>query len=411
MNKPDKTNSCSPFRGLGGKLIIFLLLCLSNAVNAKPEVRGVWVPDPQYTNVLKSYKNVVDFVTMLDTMNFNSVFVVSYALNKTLYPSRVLLKNTNYTSIDSTSLLTPFLKNYNQPLTSPTGDPVRDLITESHKRNIKVFFWFEFGFMADIKPVSTKNNPILARHPDWLGIGNDGKPANYNNHDFYFNSFHPKVQQFLLDLITESIKKYPEVDGIQGDDRLPASCINSGYDPLTIQRYRKSHQGKTPPFDFNDPTWLRWRLDILNNFGKTLYNKVKKSDKNVMVSFAPNPYPWCKDNLMQEWPQWVKSGICDLLAVQCYRNDSSGYSNTVRQAQSFLPADKKISTIFAPGVLLMVSGKTSNADVVKKQLLINRQMETDGEIFFYNEGLNDNKIKLTIKEVYKTKAEFPEIKH
>ncbi len=390
-------------------LVSFFVLsfCFNFSAQEKAQVRGVWVPDPQYTDVLKSYKNVVDFVTMLDSLNFNSVFVVSYAMNKTLYPSRVLLKNTNYTHIDSTCLLTPFKKTYHYPLKSPTGDPVRDLINEAHKRNIKVFFWFEFGFMADIKPASAQNNPILAKHSDWIGIGNDGKPANYNNHDFYFNSFNPKVQQYLIDLITEGIRKYPDVDGIQGDDRLPASCINSGYDKLTLKRYQKEHNGQLPPQNFRDSAWMRWRLDILNDFGTRVYKKVKTTQPDAMVSFAPNPYPWCKDNLMQEWPQWVNNGICDLLAVQCYRNDSTGYRNTVSQAQSFLPADKKSSVIFAPGVLLMVSGKISNAEIVRKQLLINRQLATQGEIFFYNEGLNDRKIQLIIKEIYKTKAEFP----
>jgi uncharacterized lipoprotein YddW (UPF0748 family) len=103
-------------------------------LSKKSEVRGVWVPDPQYTDVLKSYKNVGNFVSLLDSLNFNAIFVVSYALNKTIYPSKVLLKNTNYVSIDSTCLLTPFLKTYNNPLKSTTGDPVRDLITEAHKR-------------------------------------------------------------------------------------------------------------------------------------------------------------------------------------------------------------------------------------------------------------------------------------
>jgi len=390
----------------------FLILILSiwgsiTITQAKAEVRGVWVPDPQYTDVLKSYKNVVEFVTLLDTLNFNSVFVVSYALNKTLYPSKVLLKNTNYKSIDSTCLLTPFMKIYNQPLKSPTGDPVRDLITEAHKRSIKVFFWFEFGFMADIKLATPQNNPILAKHPDWLGIGNDSKPANYNNADYYFNSFSPKVQKYLLDLIVESIRKYPGVDGIQGDDRLPASCINSGYDKLTIKRYKKEHNGKMPPRNYKDSAWVRWRLDILNKFGTRLYKKTKATQPNVMVSFAPNPYPWCKDNLMQEWPQWVNSGICDLLAVQCYRRDSVAYSNTVKatQANIKLAEGKKMS--FAPGVLLMVSGQISDPEQVKKQLLANRKLNTNGEILFYNEGLKSSEIKRVLKEIYKNKVEFP----
>ena len=413
MNKQNETNSYSPL-GVGGikrlALIVLIILGFNFVVQAKPEVRGVWVPDPQYTNVLKSYKNVVEFVTMLDTLNFNSVFVVSYALNKTLYPSKVLLKNSNYKYIDSTCLLTPFLKTYNLPLKSPTGDPVHDLITEAHKRDIKVFFWFEFGFMADIKLATTQNNPILARHPDWLGIANDGKPASYNNHDYYFNSFSPKVQHFLLELIIESIQKYPDVDGIQGDDRLPASCINSGYDKQTLKRYKKEHDGNMPPQNFKDSAWMRWRLDILNNFGKSVYQKVKATQPNVMVSFAPNPYPWCKDNLMQEWPQWVSSGICDLLAVQCYRRDSLTYANTVKEAQSHivLPAGRK--QLFAPGVLLMVSGQISEAEQIRKQVLINRILNTDGEIFFYNEGLKKAEIRAVFKELYTKKAKFPVLK-
>lgn len=391
-------------------ILCVLLLVLSNSLfAAKQEVRGVWVPDPQYTDVLKSYKNVVDFVTTLDTLNFNSVYVVSYALSKTIYPSEVLLKNTTYKSIDSTSLMTPFLKSYNLPLQSPTGDPVRDLIDEAHKRSIKVFFWYEFGFMADIKLATTQNNPILAKNPTWLGVGNDGKPANYNGHDYYFNSFNPKVQNFLVDIILEGLRKYPDVDGIQGDDRLPASCINSGYDKATSKWYKKE-TGNLPPHDFKDEAWVRWRLDILNAFGKRVYEQVKAARPNAMVSFAPNPYPWCKDNLMQEWPQWVRSGNNDLLAVQCYRRDSVGYANTVKNAQSHFAPPTGRKQIFAPGVLLMVSGQISPAEQVKKQILANRELNTDGEILFYNEGLRDPEVRAMFKQLYTTKSIFPTIK-
>jgi uncharacterized lipoprotein YddW (UPF0748 family) len=391
-------------------LLILLAFGVFNiTIHASNRIQGVWVPDPQYTNVMKSYQNVKNFIAMLDSLNFNSVYIVSYALNKTLYPSKVLLKNSNYDHIDSTCMLTPFMKTYNIPIKSPTGDPVQDLIDEAHKRNIKVFFWFEFGFMADIKPATPANNPILAKNPDWVGIGNDGKPASYNNHDYYFNSFDPKVQKYLLDLILESIKKYPEVDGIQGDDRLPASCINSGYDNVTVALYKSAHQGKNPPTNFSDSAWVRWRLDILNQFGKTLYNKVKATNKKVLVSFAPNPYPWCKENLMQDWPKWVSSGICDLLAVQCYRYNAIDYRNTVMAAQSYIRPKTGKKQLFVPGILLMVSGKISDAQKIKEQLLINRELKTDGEIFFYNEGLYKPEIRQVIKELYTEKVIFPTI--
>lgn len=385
------------------KKTILLLVIILSSLSLHAEVRGVWVPDPQYTDVLKSYNNVQNFVAMLDSLHFNSVFVVSYALNKTLYPSKVVLKNSNYKSIDSTSLLAPYLKNYK----SPTGDPVRDLIDEAHKRQIKVFFWYEFGFMADIKLATPDNNPILAKHPNWIGIGNDGKPANYNQHDYYFNSFDPKVQNYLIELILEGIKKYPDVDGVQGDDRLPASCINSGYDKKTVAMYKKAHKGDLPPNDFTDAEWVRWRLDILNKFGATLYNKVKKQNPEVMVSFAPNPYPWSRDNLMQEWPQWVNAGICDLLAVQCYRRDSLSYLNAVKAAREHvqLPEGRKMA--FAPGVLLKVSGQLVDPVEFGKQLRINRALKTNGEILFYNEGLYDERIRQEIRKVYTGKVGFP----
>jgi len=68
---------------------------------------------------------------------------------------------------------------------------------------------------------------------------------------------------------------------------------------------------------------------------------------------------------MQEWPQWVSNGICDLLAVQCYRRDSASYRNTVIQAQSYLSVRKTKKQLFVPGVLLMVSGKFLTQKILK----------------------------------------------
>lgn len=380
--------------------ILLLFITASHACGSSHDrIQGIWVPDPQYTGVLKSYSNITDFVSLLDSLNFNAIFVVSYAKSQTIYQSEVLYRNGVYPDMDSTNMLSPFMNAYGIPIPGSSGDPVKDLIREAHKHGIKVYFWYEFGFMADVKPVSAKNNPILAKHPDWAGIANDGKIANYNGQDHYFNAFHPEVQQFLIDLITEGIRRYPDIDGIQGDDRMPAMCINSGYDPYTSGKY-KQETGATPPSDYTDSLWTRWRLDILNDFGKTLYQKAKTEKRGLNISFAPNPYPWSRDNLLQEWPEWVNAGICDLIAVQCYRRDSTSYANTVKQVQSYIrkPAGKKV--LFCPGVLLMVNGKTSDPKVFRQQMRANRALGTDGEILFYNEGLDDPEIQAVIKEFY-----------
>ncbi|WP_304068207.1 glycoside hydrolase family 10 protein [Pedobacter glucosidilyticus] len=391
-------------------LLITIALHANGQVKQIEAVRGVWVPAPRFTKVLHSYENVQKFVGLLDSLNFNAVFLVSYAQTQSIYPSKVIKEYTGSKNLAATSMLSPYLSQYHQPLKSPTGDPVADLIRLAHQRHIKVFFWYEYGFMGDTKPITDKN-PLLAKNPDWLGIGNDGKPAAYHQKDFYFNAYHPKVQDYMIKLIEEGIKLYPEVDGVQGDDRLPAMPRNSGYDAYTIAKYKAEHQGNLPPQDFNEKSWVNWRIAILNQFGKRLYKAAHALKKDIMVSFAPNPYPWSKENLMQDWPNWVKEGICDLLAVQCYRYSADAYKNTVSEALSYVNSNRP-KQLFAPGIILMEGNQIKmSADLLKQQLKINRDLNINGEIFFYNEALNNKEIQSVFKEVYPYKAKFPDDHH
>ncbi len=396
------------------KIWFLLLMIIASQANAEVKnieaIRGVWVPAPRFTKVLHSYENVLKFVGLLDSLNFNAVFLVSYAQTKSIYPSKVIKKYTGAKSLAATSMLNPYLNNYNKPLKSPTNDPVADLIRLAHQRQIKVFFWYEYGFMGDIKPI-TQENPLLAKNPDWLGVGNDGKPAAYHNKDFYFNAYNPKVQDYMIKLIEEGIKLYPDVDGVQGDDRLPAMPRNSGYDTYTVSKYKAEHQGNLPPQDFNEESWVNWRISILNQFGKRLYKAAHALKENIMVSFAPNPYPWSKENLMQDWPNWVKNDICDLLAVQCYRYNADAYKNTVSEALSYVKANNS-KQLFAPGIILMEGSQIKmSADLLKQQLKINRDLNINSEIFFYNEALNNKAIQSVFKEAYPYKANFPQYYH
>ena len=49
-------------------------------------------------------------------------------------------------------------------------------------------------------------DPLLAKHPDWIGIGNTGDYSNYNGTDYYLNSYRTEVRTFMLDLM----KEYPQ---------------------------------------------------------------------------------------------------------------------------------------------------------------------------------------------------------
>ena len=79
------------------------------------------------------------------------------------------------------------------------------------------------------------------------------------------NAFHPEVQQFMIDLIL-SLGSSHKIDGVQGDDRLPALPSLAGYDQYTVSLYQAQHFGKQPPTDIKSDQWVEWRSNILNNF-------------------------------------------------------------------------------------------------------------------------------------------------
>lgn len=387
----------------------FLAACQSNRIRpddlpAGEAIRGVWVPAPRFTPVLASYDHVKNFVALLDSLHMNAIFLDAYAETKTIFKSEVLHRYSTYADPEAGWLLRTSAAGYR----SPTGDPVRDLLDEAHRSGIRVFFWFEYGFMGDGRPLTT-DNPLTGRHPDWIAYGNDRQPAHYNRHDYYFNAYRPEVQDFLLELVAEAFDLYPDLDGIQGDDRLPAMPRNSGYDAYTTEQYRKEHAGKNPPDDYNDPEWVRWRLDLLNTFAGRLYRTVKEKSPEAWVSFAPNPYPWCEENLMQEWPAWCRDGHCDLLAVQCYRYSAEAYRSTL---DGVLGQLKKISRVphFAPGIILMEGGTgRMTPELLERQLHANRQRGIRSEIFFYNEALEDPAVRQILEREYRKKIRFPDL--
>ena len=359
----------------------FLILGLVTGCQAKRDrgkISGVWIAAPQHNMLMHSQRNIREGIARLNELGINTLFVCAWANTKTAYKSQVLLDHTNYSHLDSTS----FFSAYN--CTSETGDPLADLIAEANKYDMKVILWFEFGFMANWGEVpDSGNNAILTKHPDWLGVNSLGEAAHYNETDYYFNAYHPEVQQFLLDLISESLDLSPGVAGSQGDDRLPASPANSGYDPYTLEKYRKEHQGNIPPEDFYQEDWVNWRLGLLNDFAVKLHGVIKNRNRDFIMAFSPNPYPWCKEKLMQDWPTWIDMGVVDLLSVQCYRRDLDSYQKTVDEALSYAsPGLKK--TAFVPGLILGTGeGSMVTAEVLERQLNYNRQMGIAGESFFY----------------------------
>jgi uncharacterized lipoprotein YddW (UPF0748 family) len=346
-------------------------------------VRGVWLTNVD-SKVLDTDEEIREAVNLLSELGFNSIFVVTWNKGMTSYPSRIMEEMTGV-EID----------------TLYTGrDPLKVLIDEAHNKDMKVIAWFEFGFSSSYK---LNGGPILRNKPEWSSKNLNGELVIKNGFE-WMNGFHPEVQDFLLSLIMEVVENY-DIDGIQGDDRLPAMPSEAGYDEYTVEMY-KQHKGEEPPGNYKDEEWVQWRADIMTAFMKRIYETVKAHNKNVIVSMAPSVYPWSKEEYLQDWPVWVRQQYVEMISPQAYRYNIKDYSNVLEGIVSEQVSSSSLNRVY-PGVLLKVGNYYPSESFLREMINENRKHGIYGEVFFFYEGIK--KYKEFFSEIYNDKAVFPDL--
>jgi len=366
--------------------IVALFTCVRVSAAADPvtAVRGVWLTNVD-SKVLNSKKNIETAVARCSDAGINTIFVVTWNKAMTTYPSAIMKRFTGV-EID----------------TQFTGrDPLAELIDAAHAKHIKVIAWFEFGFSSSFQ----ENGGVLIRlKPEWASRDAKGLLVAKNGFE-WMNGFRPDVQEFMISLIMEVVAKY-KIDGIQGDDRLPAMPSESGYDDYTVERYRAEHNGKEPPKDCRDSAWVQWRADILNAFMERLYRTVKQADKNILVTMSPSIYPWSKEEYLQDWPVWVNRGFVDLVFPQVYRYDIKRYrSEQLAILTEQIDPDKRDR--YYPGILLKVGAYHPSQTFLQRMVEENRRQGVNGEVFFFYEGMK--RYPAFFKTLYKDRAVFPPV--
>ncbi|MCC5920144.1 MAG: family 10 glycosylhydrolase [Cyclobacteriaceae bacterium] len=348
-------------------------------------VRGVWLTNVD-SDVLLSQNQIQEAVALCKELNINSIFAVTYNRAMTTYPSEVM-ENLTGVSIN--------------PIYGGR-DPLRELIDAAHAEGIKVFAWFEYGFAA----FNGAAGPILTEKPEWAAIDRHGDIV-VKNGFWWLNALLPEVQDFMTELVLEVVKNYPDIDGIQGDDRLPAMPSEGGYDEYTVNRYMEEHEGQEPPQDRTNPEWLQWRADILNVWGEDLYKQVKVENPNCLVAMSPSPLNFGFVEYLQDWPAWVQGGYCDLVSPQLYRRDNQGvgvYRSLLNEQINRMGSQHL--DIFFPGILSFLGGYVPSEEFLAQMIQANRAAGANGEIhFFYNVLLDRRE---TFKVLYPAPMVFPD---
>lgn len=335
-------------------------------------IRAVWVTNVA-SSVLFSESNLTAMVDLLAELNFNTICVTCYNKSQTLFPSQTLANVLGITPaqtvIDGCSW----------------GDVLGKLIEKAHAKNIKVIAWFEYGFASHY---AGQSQPITDKKPQWISKQQDGTQT-VKNSFYWLNGFHSEVQQFITDMIVECVTKYPGLDGVQGDDRLPAMPAHAGYDDYTKQLY-KTETGRDLPSSPTETQFFNWKVEKMTTYATTLYNAVKAARSTCLVTWAPSARGWSKDNYLQDWPQWVANNKADWVSPQLYRNESQGitaYTSLVDGDLSSVFNTAELRKKYVPGMLVRNGSAIITDGFLAKMIQYNRSKSIYNESTWFYEGV------------------------
>ncbi len=311
--------------------ITVLLLNNSNPAVAqlplpRQEIRGVWITNNDF-DTLKDRTKVQSAMTQLRGLNFNTIYPVVWNSGYVMYPSPVAQR----------AGIQPFV------FRGTDGhDILADLINQAHRQGLLAIPWFEFGFMAP--PTSE----LALNYPQWLTQKQDGSQTSISaaGEVVWLNPFHPEVQQFITNLVLETVTQY-DADGIQFDDHMSLPH-EFGYDPYTIALYTQETNNR-PPTNPQDEAWMRWRADKITAFMVQLNQAVKARKPHAIFSVSPNYYDFAYKFQLQDWLAWMRQNIVDELIVQIYRPDLQSFVSNIsrteiQEAQQMIPTGIGIMT-------------------------------------------------------------------
>ena len=352
-----------------------LVLLLTNACSSPEQAvkeppnalptRGVWLTNVD-SEALFSKSGLQEAVDRCARLGFNTIYAVTWNRGYTLYPSSVMEQAFGVRT-------DPRLEG---------RDPLQELIELAHDKDIRVIAWFEFGFASSYQEAD--GGYLLREKPQWAARDSAGQIVSKNGFQ-WMNAFDPDVQEFVLSLVKEVAQNY-EVDGIQGDDRLPALPSLAGYDSLTVAAYRAAHNGQRPPTNHKDTAWVDWRAGRLNNFMEQMSKELRAVDQDLTLSFSPSIYPWSKFEYLQDWPTWVERGWVDEICPQVYRYNIKDYCSALDAIVDEQVAPEHHS-ILSPGILLKVGDYVASDTLLRQMVEHNRSRGLEGEVFFFYEGL------------------------
>ncbi len=291
---------------------LFSILLINSFLSAqtKNEFRGVWIatvmnidwpPQKVGSDIQKA-----DFIRQLDlhqTNGLNAVIVQVRPSGDAFYPSPY-------------EPWSQWLTGTQGQAPSPFYDPMAFMIQEAHKRGMEFHAWlnpYRAEFTVGKSSIAAEN--MIRKHPDWFLTYGTTR---------YFNPANKQVQQFVIDVIKDIVRRY-DIDAIHMDDYFYPYPIAGKTFP---DDYAYQRSGST----LNKADWRRSNVDSMIRNINIAIKEIKP-----YVKFGISPFSvWRNlkddtqgsdtkagitnfDDLYADILLWMRKGWIDYVTPQLYR--------------------------------------------------------------------------------------------
>jgi uncharacterized lipoprotein YddW (UPF0748 family) len=330
-------------------------------------LKAVWLTNID-SQVMNSRKNLAEGMQRLADLGFNTIYPVVWQRGYTIHPSEVAKRWTGSAVLPNS----PFVGR----------DALTEMIELARPLKMRVIPWFEYGLM--VPPQSS----IARKHKDLLTLDINDNPQRIQgangelDPNVWLNPCHYQVRKFMVDLITEVVRKYP-VAGIQLDDHF---CFPQelGYDKFSQLSFQQHNFGEIAPIEHDSEIWIEWGAERLTELLQQIVGGVKSVRRDCIVSISPNPLHFSRSRYLADWQKWQELGLMDELVLQVYRDRLDTFELELSKPE-VLAARAKIPTSI--GILAGLKTRPISSQIIKEQVATISAQQFGGLACFFYETL------------------------
>ena len=287
--------------------LLLIVLMLTGLTSISAEIRALWVTPWDITTPEAIDEVISDAVSSGQT---DILVEVRYRSDALYTPNRHFKDYPN-----------------NEPrshiLKDDSFDPLAYVLDKTKDKPLRVHAWVVVFNATPTLPSLVENNYIYQNHYDWITYDTKHRRMNSSEAFGYFiDPGIPAVQDYVLDVLSDIVQNYPELDGLHLDYiRYPSSTW--GYHPISQQRY-ENHLIQYGPL-----SWNEWRTQLVTSFVESCYHRVKEINPRILLSAAVfSDYTAAVNSYAQDWKDWLGKGIIDCIYLMAY---STKYATFVKQ--------------------------------------------------------------------------------